>query len=123
MYEIFEKLCKERVYTASRVSRETGIATSTLTSWKKGIYAPKKDKMEKIANLFGVSVEYLMTGKDTEKESTSGKKYYFSYETAEMAQKLFENRDLRLLFDASRDAKPEDLEFAEEMLKRLKGKV
>lgn len=40
MYEIFEKLCKERGYTASRVSKETGIATSTLTSWKKGIYIP-----------------------------------------------------------------------------------
>ena len=31
-------------------------------------------------------------------------KYYLNEETAEMAQKLFENNDLRVLFDAAKDA-------------------
>lgn len=62
----------------------------------------KADKLKKLADYFGVSIDYLMTGEGSEKESTSGKKYYFSDETAEMEQKLFENKDLRLLFDASR---------------------
>ena len=41
MYEIFEKLLKERGITAYRVAQETGVTTSTLTSWKQGKYVPK----------------------------------------------------------------------------------
>lgn len=36
------------------------------TSWKKGTYKPKLDKLQKIADYFGVSVEYLLTGHETE---------------------------------------------------------
>lgn len=69
MYEIFEKLLKERGITAYRVSKETGVTTATLTSWKQGKYTPKPEKMQKIADYFGVSLSYLMTGKeDSEKE-------------------------------------------------------
>lgn len=69
MYEIFEKLLKDRGITAYRVSKETGVTTATLTSWKQGKYTPKPEKMQKIADYFGVSLSYLMTGKeDSEKE-------------------------------------------------------
>ena len=43
---------------------------------------------------------YEMTGEEPEEG------YYVNPETAEMAQKIFENRDLRLLFDAAEDASP-----------------
>ena len=63
MYEIFEKLLSEYGVTAYRVSKETGVTTATLTSWKQGKYTPKPEKLQKIADYFGVSIEYLMTGK------------------------------------------------------------
>ena len=63
-YENFERLCKEREVTPSQVSRGTEISTATLTSWKKGKYTPKQDKLQKIADFFNVSVDYLMTGKE-----------------------------------------------------------
>ena len=65
MYEIFERLLSERGITAYRVAKETGITTATLTNWKKGKYTPKQDKLQKIADFFGVSLEYLMTGKES----------------------------------------------------------
>lgn len=69
MYEIFEKLLKKHGITAYRVAKETGVTTATLTSWKQGKYTPKPEKMQKIADYFGVSLTYLMTGKEeTEKE-------------------------------------------------------
>lgn len=69
MYEIFQKLLKEHGLTAYRVAKETGVTTATLTSWKQGKYTPKPEKMQKIADYFGVSLTYLMTGKEeTEKE-------------------------------------------------------
>lgn len=64
MYEVFEKLMKKCGYSSYKVSVETGIAQSTLSDWKTGKSTPKADKMQKIADLFGVSVEYLMTGNE-----------------------------------------------------------
>ncbi len=64
MYEIFQRLLSEKGITAYRVAKETGIPQSTFTSWKNGVYSPKDEKMKKIADYLGVSVEYLRTGQD-----------------------------------------------------------
>ena len=121
MWEVFEHLMKQRGLRIIDVQRGTGIPYSTFTDWKAGRYTPKADKMNKIAAFFGVSVEYLVTGNDIEKESTEGNKYYFSDSTAQVAQVLYENKDMRVLFDAARDSKPEDLQMAADLLRRLKG--
>ena len=68
MYEIFEKLLKQHNVTAYRVAKDTGVTTATLTSWKQGKYTPKPEKMQKIADYFGVSLSYLMTGKEDSKK-------------------------------------------------------
>lgn len=62
MYEIFEKLCKEHGVTPYRVCKETGLTTATISNWKAGRYMPKADKMQRIADYFNVSMEYLLTG-------------------------------------------------------------
>lgn len=64
MYEIFLKLLDEKGVTAYKVGKETGIASSTFTDWKNGRSVPKQEKLQKIADYFGVSLEYLMTGKE-----------------------------------------------------------
>ena len=64
MYEIFEQLLSKYGVTAYKVAKETGITTATLSNWKRGKYTPKQDKLQKIADYFGVSLEYLMTGKE-----------------------------------------------------------
>lgn len=70
MYEIFEKLLRERGVTAYKVAKDTGIGTATLSNWKNGKYTPKQDKMQKLADYFGVTIDYLMTGKDSAPEET-----------------------------------------------------
>jgi transcriptional regulator with XRE-family HTH domain len=82
-------------------------------------------KVEIMARALEISPGKLMgwedeEGKEPKKVSQNGQSYYFSDETAEAAQELFENPNLRVLFDAARDAKPEDLKMAADMLKRFK---
>ena len=67
MYEIFEKLMKERGVTPYRVHKETGVAQSTLSDWKNGKCRPKIDKIRAIADYFGVSVDYLLGNEPKEK--------------------------------------------------------
>ena len=104
MYEIFEQLLQKKGISAYKVAKEAGVTQTALSNWKSGRNTPSTTTLQKIADYFGVTIDYLMTGEDKE----SGDKYYLNEETAEMAQALFENRELRVLFDAAKDASPED---------------
>lgn len=46
------------------MQNETGIPTATISNWKAGRYTPKQDKLKRIADYFGVSVDFLITGKE-----------------------------------------------------------
>ena len=72
MYEIFSALLKEKNVTPYRVAKETGIAQSTFSDWKKGKSAPKTDKLQKIADYFDVSVDYLLGKTDIKKAPAHG---------------------------------------------------
>lgn len=120
MYEYFDALLKRYSLRIIDVSRNTGIPYSTFTDWKAGRYTPKIDKLEKIAYYFNIPVEYFKTGQLEERKSIEGKKYYFDDDTAQKAQELFDNPDLRALLDAARDSKPENIQMAAEMLRRFK---
>lgn len=71
MYEIFEQLLQKFGVTTYQVSKATGIGQSTFSSWKTRRNLLSSDKARLIADYFGVSLDYLMTGKEeTEKETT-----------------------------------------------------
>lgn len=65
MYEIFEQLLQKHGISAYKVSKDTGIATATLSDWKNGRSIPKSDKMQILADYFGVTFEYLTTGRNS----------------------------------------------------------
>lgn len=117
MYSIFEQLLQKYGVSTYRVSKETGIAQSVFSSWKNGISTPKQDKLKKIADYFAVSVEYLMTGEEKEAD-----RYYINEETAQVAQEIFENKELRALFDVQRGMSAEDLQALHGMALALKRK-
>lgn len=75
-------------------------------------------KVKAIADALGVSPLVLM-GREEMPEADS---YYINEETAQIAQQIYEDKELRALFDAARDADPEALQAAQAMLKVLKRK-
>lgn len=94
MYEIFEKLLKEKGLTAYRVAKDTGIATATLTQWKNGVSVPKQDKLQKIADYLKVTVDYLLKGEDNEVKNTVLKDAYFNF-AKEMQDQNVSESDLQ----------------------------
>lgn len=64
MYERFKELLDRKGCKLKDVSQATGIGLSTFTDWRANRYTPKIDKLKKIADFFGVSVDYLMTGNE-----------------------------------------------------------
>ena len=72
MYEIFEQLLQKYGVTTYQVSKATGISQSTFSNWKSRRNLLSSDKAKLIADYFGVSLDYLMTGKDEpEKKKTA----------------------------------------------------
>lgn len=111
-YETIMALCKERNVPITVLEKELGFSRGSIIKLKEG-RKPSGERLQKIADRFNVTVEYLMTGKEPET-------YYLNEETAMIAQEVFDNANLRVLFDAARDARPEDIKMVAEMLKRLK---
>ena len=113
MYEIYQKLLDSRNLKNADISRATGISNMTLSDWKRGKSTPKQDKLQKIADYFGVSIEYLMTGKETTIDA-SAQGYYIDEETARTAQEIYNND--KILFDVYNTVDKERLvDFAKKL--------
>ena len=115
LYENVKEAAKRKGYSINRLEQELGFARSYIAKFK--TITPSADKIQRIADFLGVSTEYLLPG--TEKEPAG---YYLNDETAQVAQEIFENKELRALFDATRDADPEDLRALHNMALALKRK-
>lgn len=112
MYEKFEKLLKERNIKANTVALATGVTSATLSAWKLGKYEPKQEKIQKIADYFGVPIGYFYDDADPE--------YYINEETAKLAEEMALKPGLRVLFDASRDLSEDSLKMFAEMIETFK---
>ena len=102
MYEIFERLLKENGVSTYQVAKATGISTASFTGWKQGKWNFKTDKLQKIADYFNVSVDYLLTGNEDVKNNDSNERsnYYLNDDAAKTAQEIFEKD--KVLFDVYR---------------------
>ena len=115
-YEFFESVLKSKGLKAIDVSRATGIRSGVLSDWKAGRYVPKADKMKLIANYLDCPVEPLL-GVHTDEQENG---YYVDKEAAQYAQAIFENPDLRALFDAANNISKQDLQLVINMAIRFK---
>lgn len=129
MYEIFSKLLQKYGVTPYKVSKETGVSQSTLSDWKRGISTPKPDKLQKIADYFGVPLTYFLTetvkSSDTEKtqELTAKDERDIAKDMENIRNKLLNGSDGPLSYDGE-PIPEEDAELLlgqiELMMRRLK---
>lgn len=128
MYEVFEQLLQKHNVTAYKVAKEAGVTQTALSNWKSGRSTPTTKTLKKIADYFGVTVDYLMTGKDEIKEKESGLTARDEKDIAKdlnsIMEKLRNGEDGPASFEGT-DIPEDDLElFAgqiELMLRRLKA--
>ncbi len=60
MFDKYEQLRDKAGVTDYRVACDTGITKSTFSDWKSGRSNPKADKLQKIADYFGVPITYFL---------------------------------------------------------------
>ena len=64
VFERIEELRKSTGISQGKLEKELGFSNGSISKWKNS--TPKSDRLQKIADYFGVSVEYLITGKENE---------------------------------------------------------
>lgn len=73
-YDLFCKLCSKKSISPTRASLEIGLSKSTATKWKNTGATPSGDTLNKIAEYFGVSVDYLLGNEQKEKAPSQNEK-------------------------------------------------
>ena len=118
--EIFSKNLKYYIERAgkdrSQVCEDLGFKYSTFTDWINGNKYPRIDKIEMLANYFGIQKSALIEERSTAKVPC----YYLDPEVAELADQLHKNPELRILFDASKKLTKEDIQFVRDLVDRMK---
>ncbi len=69
-YDVYLSLCKRNSKKPSVVAAELGINKSNVSNWKNNGYTPRGEVLQKIADYFGVTTDYLLTGEETKKVPT-----------------------------------------------------
>lgn len=70
MYEVFEQLLQKHGVSPYKVSKDTGVTQTSLSNWKTGKSTPTTKTLQRLADYFGVTLDYLMTGKEEPKEKS-----------------------------------------------------
>lgn len=57
-------LRRSKKLTQAQLAKIAGVSSPAVTEWEKDGYSPKAASLESMANYFGVTTEYLLTGKE-----------------------------------------------------------
>ena len=120
----FNKIFSERLryylnkydMSQSDLAKRLGVGTTSVYNWINAIKTPRMDKVDALCSIFNCKRSDLMNDKPEPTET-----YYLNDETRKIAQEVYDNPNLKILFDATRNASPEDIKLITEMAKRFKA--
>ena len=113
LYSNIKRQCEQRGITPARLCAETGIPKSTTTELKMGrLKTLSYDKMKRIADYFGISVEEL-AGDGVAATDT---------ELGEILELLRNRPEMRTLFSVTKTATREDVEKAVAIIEALRDR-
>lgn len=104
--------------TQNELAKRLGVGTTSVYNWCNGIKSPRMDKVDTMCDIFNCRRSDLMEEKE---ESDTQPSYYDNPDARDMAQFMFENPEYKVLFDASRKVKKEDIDFVKQMIDRVRG--
>lgn len=124
---MLRELRQEKDYTLEFVADKLEIAPKTLQRYECGERKIKVGTITELCDIYGVDYSEFMReakikhlGDDMPSDSTP---YYMNEDARDLAQFMFENPEYKVLFDASRKVKKEDIDFVKQMIDRVRGDV
>ncbi|AIX06311.1 helix-turn-helix domain-containing protein [Bacillus subtilis] len=109
--KVLTELREKKGWSKSLVAKKLGLKTmSTYANWEYGLRKPDGEMLVKIANLYGVTTDYILTGKKPNNFNSD----------------LFEDPDLQIAFkdasDFSEEARRQAIDFIKYLKEKEKGR-
>lgn len=125
-YDRYCGLCQNKGVSPSRAAIEMGISKGTVSVWKnKGTY-PQAAQLNKIADYFGVSTDYLL-GKEEGHEPAvtvydeDDHVVHLDEETLELIDSLRSRPEMKMMFSVTKKATREDILRAVKIIEALRN--
>lgn len=103
--------------TQSELCEYMNVSSATVSDWCNGKKMPRMDKIQAICNWLRIEKSDLLEDKGNRNSS-----YYLYDEAKELAEFLYANPEHKVLFDATRKVKKDDILFVKEMIERMSNK-
>lgn len=110
-WDNFIELCVKNNVKPNPVAKSLGISSGSVTNWKKGV-APNSTTLKKIADYFGVSVDYLLGKESTAQPSEHD-------ELNEYLEEIRTRPEMKMLFSITKNASKEDVEKAVKVIEAM----
>lgn len=106
--------------TQTDMINDLNINKSAISTWCNGTRLPRMDKVQMLADYFKIEKSDLLEEK-IEPNTDETPAYYYDEDAANAAEFLYKNPEYKVLFDASRKVKAEDINFVKRMIDRMNG--
>ena len=114
-YYTFIKLCNEKGKSPSRVAEDIGLSRTSPNGWKKGKF-PSDANLQKIADYFGVTTNYLLGKEERDTELINNDTELTSY-----LEELKNRPEMRMLFSITKSCTKEEVEQAVRIIEALRN--
>lgn len=110
-------------YSQDDIANKLGYKSfTTIQKWESGVSEPPLKALKKLSEIFNIDMNDLATKKLSTDTSSDNDVYYLDDDARDMAQFMYENPEYKVLFDASRRVKKEDIDFVKQMIDRMSNK-
>lgn len=103
--------------TQADLCKYMNVSSATVSDWCNGKKMPRMDKIQAICNWLRLEKSDLLEDKRNKASS-----YYLDDEARDLAEFLYANPEYKILFDATRNVKKDDIQFVKEMIDRISSK-
>ncbi len=110
-------------YSQDDIANKLGYKSfTTIQKWESGVSEPPLKALKKLSEIFNIDMNDLATKKLSTDTCSDNDVYYLDDDARDMAQFMYENPEYKVLFDASRKVKKEDIDFVKQMIDRMSNK-
>lgn len=113
-----KELRKKAGLSQAQLAKEFNVAQNTISQWELGLRSLDVDTVSKLADFFGVSIDYLL-GRD---ETASQTQHVDDDEALEYLDELHKRPEMKTLFQVTRRATKDDIQTAITIIEALKKK-
>ena len=116
-YDLFCQLCEKKGVSVTRATVEMGLSRTIGSKWKRTGATPNGETLNRIAEYFGVTTDYLLTGEQAERAAID----VVDDDLREYLEELRSRPEKRLLFSVTKNATRSQIEAIVKMIEEMQS--